>query len=115
MDIHAHANWLKNFYISRQWYPYPPFVRLAFLNEELGELAQAVRTHEIGRDHPDERQQTETEQLNHIREELADVFDNVLIMADKYGLTPDDLMEASESKLQARFGTTPTQNAEERK
>jgi NTP pyrophosphatase (non-canonical NTP hydrolase) len=105
MDIESHASWLKHFYISRQWYPYPPFVRLAFLNEEIGELAQAVRTHEIGRDHPHEQQQSEDEQLSHIREELADVLDNVIIMADKYGFTPEDLMEASELKLRTRFNT----------
>ncbi|MGO3357986.1 MAG: MazG nucleotide pyrophosphohydrolase domain-containing protein [Bifidobacterium crudilactis] len=104
MDIHNHARWLKDFTISRQWYPYPPFVRLAFMSEELGELAQAVRTHEIGRDHPHEQKLSEDEQLSHIREELADVLDNLLIMADKYGFTADDLMQASEAKLTKRFG-----------
>ncbi|MFT9111264.1 MAG: MazG-like family protein [Bifidobacterium psychraerophilum] len=105
MDINTHASWLKDFYISRQWYPYPPFIRLAFLTEEMGELAQAVRTHEIGRDHPDEQRQSVEKQQERILEELADVFDNVLILADKYGYSPEDLMRASESKLRARFGT----------
>ncbi|MFT9008798.1 MAG: MazG-like family protein [Bifidobacterium sp.] len=103
MNIADHALWLRDFYASRGWYAYPPFIRLAFLTEELGELSQAVRAYEIGRDHPHEQVQTESEQHDHIREELADVLDNVLILADKYGYGPDELIEASEGKLHERF------------
>ncbi|MFT8705070.1 MazG nucleotide pyrophosphohydrolase domain-containing protein [Bifidobacterium aquikefiricola] len=103
MNIADHALWLRDFYTSRGWYAYPPFIRLAFLTEELGELSQAVRAYEIGRDHPHERVRTESEQQAHILEELADVFDNVLILADTYGYSPDELIQASESKLRERF------------
>ncbi|MFT8537086.1 MazG-like family protein [Bifidobacterium aquikefiri] len=71
---------------------------MVFLTEELGELSQAVRAYEIGRDHPHEQPQSESDQQDHILEKLADVLDNVLILADKYGYSPDELIEASEGK-----------------
>ncbi|MFT9008781.1 MAG: MazG-like family protein [Bifidobacterium sp.] len=76
---------------------------MALLTEELGELSRAVRAYEIGRDHPHEQTQSESEQKDHICEELADFLDNLLILADKYGYRPDELIKDSEDKLRQRF------------
>lgn len=54
MIIDEHRQWLINFYKQRDWYQYSPFIRLNFLMEEVGELAQTVRSIELGRDHPGE-------------------------------------------------------------
>lgn len=50
MNLQSYQKWLCNFYRSRKWYQYDPFIRLNFLTEEVGELAQAVRAYEIGRE-----------------------------------------------------------------
>ena len=79
------------------------FIRLNFLMEEVGELAQTVRAIELGRDHPGETSQTPTELNDHLKEELANVLDQVLILSDKYQLDVDELIVQSETKLKKRF------------
>jgi NTP pyrophosphatase (non-canonical NTP hydrolase) len=111
MDIEEHASWLKDFYQRRGWYDYPPMERMVFLTEELGELAQVVRAREIGRDHPHDDIDLEGDVQGHIREEIADVLDNLVILAEKYDISPSALMEASESKLSQRFARTPGSSA----
>lgn len=74
-----------------------------FLNEETGELGRAIRTVEIGRDHPGEVAEDKSVAMDNLKEELADVLDQVLIVADKYDVTPEELFEQSESKLKGRF------------
>lgn len=71
--------------------------------EEVGELAQTVRAIELGRDHPGETSQTQTQLHEHLKEELADVLDQVLILSDKYQLDVDELIVQSENKLKERF------------
>ncbi|WP_349549820.1 MazG-like family protein [Leuconostoc pseudomesenteroides] len=103
MAIDEHREWLISFYKKRKWYQYSPFIRLKFLMEEVGELAQSIRAIEIGRHHPGEITQTPTEQRYHLKEELADVLDQVLILSDKYNLDVADLIVQSEAKLKKRF------------
>ncbi|MCT3076478.1 MazG-like family protein [Leuconostoc citreum] len=103
MIIDEHRQWLINFYKQREWYQYSPFIRLNFLMEEVGELAQTVRAIELGCDHPGETSQTPTELNEHLKEELADVLDQVLILSDKYQLDVDELIVQSETKLKKRF------------
>lgn len=38
-----------------------------------------------------------------LKEELADVLDQVLILSDKFGIDPESLLEQSERKLTQRF------------
>lgn len=103
MIIDEHRQWLKNFYTKLDRYQYTPIVHLNFLMEEVGELAQTVRAIELGRDHPGETSQTPTELNEHLKEELADVLDQVLILSDKYQLNVDELIVQSETKLKKRF------------
>lgn len=86
MNLQTYQQWLCDFYRLRQWYQYHPFIRLNFLSEEVGELAQAVRAYEIGRARPDENEQSQAQKLQHIEEEIGDVLNNLLILADKYQL-----------------------------
>lgn len=105
MDLTSYQQWLSNFYRQRGWYDYDPFIRCNFLAEEVGELAQAVRKKEIGRDRPGEQHTSDLENLEHIREELGNALDNVFILADKYHISLQDIMLAHKNKLEKRFGS----------
>ncbi|WP_429971041.1 MazG nucleotide pyrophosphohydrolase domain-containing protein [Fructilactobacillus sp. Tb1] len=98
-----HRDWIVNFYKNRNWYRFSPLIRLNFLSEEVGELNRAIRTIELGRDHPGESKKTEAEKQYNLREELADCMDQILVIAEKYGISPDDLIKQSETKLKKRF------------
>lgn len=103
MNINQHQNWLKAFYQNKHWYELSPEWRMNFIAEEEGELARAVRTIEIGRSHPGERPETTAEQEYNLREEMADVIDQVLILAAKYGVSGEELLQFSEDKLKKRW------------
>ncbi|MEO1769519.1 MazG nucleotide pyrophosphohydrolase domain-containing protein [Candidatus Enterococcus ferrettii] len=103
MDIKQYQEWISEFYKERSWYQYPPFIRANFLTEEVGEVARAIRTIEIGRDRPDERLTTDQEQLANLTEELGDVLDNLFILADKYNISLEDIMESHQKKLLERY------------
>lgn len=103
MNLKDHQQWLIDFYEKRHWYQYSPFIRLNFLTEETGELSRAIRAIEIGRDHPGEPVQNEADLEANLKEELADVLDQVLILSAKFKIDPNDLLAQSEHKLKARF------------
>ncbi|WP_165213120.1 MazG nucleotide pyrophosphohydrolase domain-containing protein [Streptococcus tangpeifui] len=103
MDLKDYQKWVSTFYKKRHWYQYNVFIRCNFLTEEVGELAQAVRKREIGRDRPDELVQGDAENLADIKEELGDVLDNIFILADKYQISLEDIMETHKNKLEKRF------------
>ncbi|MGT2666804.1 MazG nucleotide pyrophosphohydrolase domain-containing protein [Streptococcus rifensis] len=103
MDLKDYQDWLSRFYKERSWYEYNPFIRCNFLTEEVGELAQAVRKKEIGRDRPDEEETADQDNLEDIKEELGDVLDNVFILADKYQISLEDIMKSHKEKLEKRF------------
>ena len=102
MDINEHQQWLVKFYEKRDWFKYPQD-RVNYITEELGELSRAVRTIEVGRDHPGEKILNQAEKEDNLREEMADVIDQVLVLAAKYDIKPDELLEYSENKLKKRF------------
>lgn len=103
VELEDHQRWLVDFYKKRNWYNFSPEIRMNFLTEEVGELARAIRTFEIGRDHPGEEKKTRTEKFDNLKEELADVIDQVLILCEKYGIDPKKILEFSEKKLTNRF------------
>ncbi|WP_020089308.1 MazG nucleotide pyrophosphohydrolase domain-containing protein [Levilactobacillus parabrevis] len=103
MTINDHQQWLVDFYTHRNWYQYSPFVHVAILTEEVGEVSRAVRANEIGRDHPGEKAATSAEKRANLKEELADTLDLVLVLSSLYDIDAQDLLEASEKKLTARF------------
>ncbi|MFB6363879.1 MazG nucleotide pyrophosphohydrolase domain-containing protein [Paenibacillus elgii] len=99
--------WVMQFYGQRSWTQYGVFERMGFLMEETGELAQAVRTYEIGRDRPDELEKPEPVLKEELMGELGDVLANLAILADKYGFTLEDAAKAHQEKLLKRFETGP--------
>lgn len=103
LNLKTHQSWLIDFYKRRNWYQYSPFIRLNFLTEEVGELSRAIRAIKIGRDHPGESEPSQKDLKDNLVEELADVLDQVLIMADKFGVEPETLLEYSQDKLTKRF------------
>ena len=104
MDIYAYQAWVSDFYKKkRNWYQYDAFIRSNFLMEEVGELAQAIRKREIGRDRPDECQQSDAANLEDIKEELGDVLDNIFILADIYGISLEEIASSHQEKLERRF------------
>ncbi|CCV63905.1 Nucleotide pyrophosphohydrolase [Alteracholeplasma palmae J233] len=101
VDIKAYQNKIIEFYKKRNWYQLDPFIRINFLTEEVGEVSRAVRTIEIGRDRPDEK--VPLNMHENLVEELGDVLDNLLIIADKYQISLEDIMESHLSKLEKRY------------
>jgi NTP pyrophosphatase (non-canonical NTP hydrolase) len=103
LNLENHQDWLIDFYKRHGWYHFSPFVHVNFLTEETGEVARAVRALEIGRHHPGEKPQTPAEKTANLKEELADVLDQVLILSAKFGIDPETLLDQSETKLSRRF------------
>ncbi len=71
--------------------------------EGVGELFQAVRKYQIGRDRPDEKETNNKENLKAIKEELGDVLDNIIILADKYDFDLNDIIEEHIEKFENRY------------
>ncbi|MGX7024550.1 MazG nucleotide pyrophosphohydrolase domain-containing protein [Vagococcus hydrophili] len=103
MTLKKYQKWVSFFYKKRGWYELNPFIRANFLAEETGEVARAIRAIEIGRDRPDERKKSESELIDDLKEELGDVLDNVFILADKYDIQIEDILQSHQEKLEARF------------
>ncbi|HBO37714.1 MAG TPA: hypothetical protein DD638_03535 [Pasteurellaceae bacterium] len=103
MDIKTYQKWVSDFYKKRNWYQYNTFIRSNFLIEEVGELAQAIRKREIGRDRPDEIIKSDSENLADIKEELGDVLDNIFILADQYNISLEEIIQSHKEKLEKRF------------
>ncbi|MBP6344480.1 MazG nucleotide pyrophosphohydrolase domain-containing protein [Neisseriaceae bacterium CLB008] len=103
MDLTAFEAWLKDYYQARQWYDLDIFIRMGFLTEEVGELAQAVRSVEIGRDRPDETELDQVQKKQAVCEELGDVLGNLVLIAQKYDLKLEDVFAAHQAKLAKRY------------
>ncbi|WJH35514.1 MazG-like family protein [Paenibacillus sp. CC-CFT747] len=85
------------------WSDLDIFVRIGFLAEETGEVARAIRALEIGRDRPDEVVGTFQENKSELTEELGDVLGNLIVIANKYDISLDDILISHKQKLQARY------------
>lgn len=105
MLLQQYQEWVRTFYQSRNWHQYNIFIRLNFLTEEVGELSQAIRRLEIGRDRPDENEKQHAENLIAISEEIGDILDNLVIIADKYQLSFDEIIKSHQEKLSNRYCT----------
>ncbi|GLX69855.1 MazG-like family protein [Paenibacillus glycanilyticus] len=95
--------WIQDFYKQRGWSDYGPFERIAFLTEEVGETARAVRAMEIGRDRPDEDPQSAEGLKQDFIEELGDIMGNVFILASLYDVSIAEVLEAHKNKLSKRY------------
>lgn len=103
MNINEFQSWVEEFYKQRGWTEYGPFIRMGFLAEEAGELARAVRAIEIGRDRPDEAEKVENEWRKELIEEIGDVLGNLVLLANLYNVTLEEVMEVHKEKLVKRF------------
>ncbi|MEG0249702.1 MAG: MazG-like family protein [Peptostreptococcus sp.] len=103
MNFDEYEKWAIEFFKERNWYQLDSSLRLNFLMEEVGELSQAVRRYEIGRDRPDEAKRSDSENLGLIKEELADVLDNVIILMDKYDISFEDMTRSHREKFEDRY------------
>jgi len=106
MNIHEFQQWVKDYYQQRKWSDLDIFVRIGFLAEETGEVARAIRALEIGRDRPDEAEGTYREHLAKLTEELGDVLGNLLVIANKYDISFEDILKAHKQKLEARYASS---------
>lgn len=103
MNTNEFQSWVEQFYYERGWAQYNSFIRVNFLAEEVGEISRVVRAIEIGRDRPDERKKSEEELTAELKEEIGDALGNLIILAQKYNLDLQDIMETHVKKLSKRF------------
>ncbi|WP_124058963.1 MazG nucleotide pyrophosphohydrolase domain-containing protein [Vaginisenegalia massiliensis] len=103
MNLHDYQTWICDFYKKRGWYEYNAFIRVNFISEEVGEVARAVRAIEIGRDRPDEANETQETLLANLQEEIGDVLDSLFILANKYDLSLEEIMVSHIQKFQTRY------------
>lgn len=68
-----------------------------------------MRSLEIGRDRPDEVALEYEALKDNLKEELGDVFDNILILADKYDLSLEEIILHHQEKLETRFNEKDSQ------
>ncbi|AWW33909.1 hypothetical protein CT138_03185 [Mannheimia varigena] len=103
MQIEQYQQWVRKFYQQQGWYERSPFMRVTYLTEEIGEVACAVRAIEIGRERPDESENSHQQKREDLIEELGDVMDNIFVLADKYGISMTEVIERHQAKFEKRY------------
>lgn len=103
MDVTEFQQWVSHYYKSRGWSELDIFIRIGFLAEETGEVARAIRALEIGRDRPDEETESFTNNRNELVEELGDVLGNVIVIANKYDISLEEVFHSHKEKLSKRY------------
>lgn len=103
MKVQDYQQWVRTFYQAQGWYERDPFMRITYLTEEIGEVACAVRAIEIGRERPDETEQSQQAKRDNLIEELGDVLDNLFVLADKYEISMQEVIERHQQKFEQRY------------
>lgn len=103
MNATEFQDWVRGYYKQRGWSDLDIFVRIVFLAEETGEVARAIRALEIGRDRPDEREETYNNNREELIGELGDVLGNVAVIANKYDISLEEVFKAHTEKLNDRY------------
>lgn len=103
MDVTGFQNWVNDYYEQRGWSELDIFIRIGFLAEETGEVARAIRALEIGRDRPDEADNSYVNNRQVLVEELGDVLGNVIVIANKYNVSLEEVFHAHKEKLLQRY------------
>ena len=103
MNITEFQNWVNDQYEDRGWSDLDIFIRIGFLAEETGEVARSIRALEIGRDRPDEITDSFMNNKNDLIEELGDVLGNVIVIANKYDISLEEVFNAHKEKLSKRY------------
>ncbi|MFG6147649.1 MazG nucleotide pyrophosphohydrolase domain-containing protein [Halobacillus sp. B23F22_1] len=109
MDVTEFQQWIKEYYENRGWSELDIFIRIGFLAEETGEVARAIRSLEIGRDRPDEKEESYANNKQELTEELGDVLGNLIIIANKYDIPLEEVFQAHQEKLSKRYKNRNTQ------
>ncbi|GGF22994.1 hypothetical protein GCM10010954_22270 [Halobacillus andaensis] len=103
MDVTEFQQWIKEYYENRGWSELDIFIRIGFLAEETGEVARAIRSLEIGRDRPDEKDESYAKNKQELTEELGDVLGNLIIIANKYDIPLEEVFQSHKEKLSKRY------------
>ena len=103
MDVTEFQKWVNNYYENRGWSELDIFIRIGFLAEETGEVARAIRALEIGRDRPDEVTDSFMKNRKDLVEELGDVLGNVIVIANKYNISLEEVFNSHKEKLSKRY------------
>ncbi|PAD69361.1 hypothetical protein CHH83_09470 [Bacillus sp. 7586-K] len=106
MNVNEFQKWVKDYYEGRGWSELDIFIRIGFLAEETGEVARAIRALEIGRDRPDEAIGSLAEQKQELVEELGDVLGNLIVIANKYDISLEEIFQSHRKKLEKRYELT---------
>ena len=105
MNVTEFQQWVKDYYKMRGWSDLDIFIRIGFLAEETGEVARAIRALEIGRDRPDEVVGTLEENKKELTEELGDVLGNLIVIANKYDISLEEIFRSHKEKLAECYST----------
>lgn len=105
MNVTEFQQWVKDYYKMRGWSDLDIFIRIGFLAEETGEVARAIRALEIGRDRPDEVVGTWEDNKKELTEELGDVLGNLIVIANKYDISLEEIFSSHKEKLAERYST----------
>jgi len=105
MNVTEFQQWVKDYYKMRGWSDLDIFIRIGFLAEETGEVARAIRALEIGRDRPDEVTGTLEENKKELTEELGDVLGNLIVIANKYDISLEEIFSSHKEKLAERYSS----------
>lgn len=103
MDVIEFQQWVNDYYENRGWSDLDIFIRIGFLAEETGEVARAIRALEIGRDRPDEVTESYMNSREGLVEELGDVLGNVIVIANKYNISLEEVFHSHKEKLSKRY------------
>lgn len=103
MELNEFQLWVKEYYETRGWSDLNIFTRIGFLAEETGEVARAIRALEIGRDRPDEKVGSYEENKQELVEELGDVLGNIIVIANKYDISLEEIFSTHQEKLNKRY------------
>lgn len=103
MDVTEFQKWVNDYYENRGWSELDIFIRIGFLAEETGEVARAIRALEIGRDRPDEVTDSFMNNRKDLVEELGDVLGNVIVIANKYNISLEEVFNSHKEKLSKRY------------
>ncbi|GIN90624.1 hypothetical protein J22TS1_16750 [Siminovitchia terrae] len=103
MDVNEFQQWVNDYYENRGWSELDIFIRIGFLAEETGEVARAIRALEIGRDRPDEATESFEANRQALVEELGDVLGNVMVIANKYNISLEEIFHSHKMKLLKRY------------
>lgn len=103
LDVTEFQKWVNDYYEDRGWSKLDIFIRIGFLAEETGEVARAIRALEIGRDRPDEVKDSFMNNRKELVEELGDVLGNVIVIANKYNISLEEVFNSHKEKLSKRY------------